>query len=628
MAKRGKTALFYKPKQIEEAFKTKVEIKKKNFPKDLGEEHPFNFEELDKLCSKMGIAGTILDKHRDFIISPQFHVKSDVKKAEVLINDFIREEGFDILLSEWIYNGLKGNGYLEIADDKKTVKLKNINPSYMYIKRDEQGEVEEFNQYVGAFDKFDKTKVIGPLKPNQIVHLAINKSGDCPYGYGIIYPLIKTLDYLAMSEKDSHILTMRKANNPYDVEVGDVLAPASEQELQEIGANFEYLNNLHEWVHGHRVKIKTLDFGNLGDKFTGVMEHDLQMISYISQIPAVYLGMANIPEGLGISQGLAWERRIAYFQAIIEKIVEEQIFKRILKLNGLDAHVEFIWGLPDNEQINKRIEKLTMLASNLMLSPQLRAMIEIDIATSLGYEEKDIKLLPKPSMMPETSEIEKKQEKEIKQPEIPGEKPTASESLKSPINERIELKSWVWKESEDTEENLNNLKITEWLNFDYNGYQDEVIKFIESDEFKNLKANNKEEISLGLLNSQQINLLRNILKENFEKNATLGSIIEDLKKLDLKDRYTLVDGQKKLVLNSDQRRSNIARSEVTRVSNESLLNHFQNKGVEKVRFLSSISARTCPVCLGLNGQVYNLEESRGVIPVHQNCRCGWVAITE
>ena len=184
---------------------------------------------------------------------------------------------------------------------------------------------------------------------------------------------------------------------------------------------------MHEWTFDHRVKLAALDFGNIGDKFTAVLEHDVNMLFYIFQVPAVLMGMANVAEGLANSQSDAWERRIQSIQAAAGKVIEENIFSRILKLNGLDSHVEFEWGHPDEETIAKRLQQTTILLQNPMISPQLRAMLEIDIATSLGFD-KMVNQLPKPEM---DMEQEKKDEQNIKQPEIPGEKPNAKELRES-----------------------------------------------------------------------------------------------------------------------------------------------------------------------------------------------------
>ena len=47
-----------------------------------------------------------------------------------------------------------------------------------------------------------------------------------------------------------------------------------------------------------------------------------------------------------------------YNNVELEKIIETQIFKRILEANGLVIHVEFEWGQPSQEQINIKISQI------------------------------------------------------------------------------------------------------------------------------------------------------------------------------------------------------------------------------------------------------------------------------
>lgn len=74
----------------------------------------------------------------------------------------------------------------------------------------------------------------------------------------------------------------------------------------------------------------------------------------------------------------------------------------------------------------------------------------------------------------------------------------------------------------------------------------------------------------------------------------------------------------------------IARTEVIRAWNESALNRYQEFGIPgvtaQVEFATAGDDRVCATCARLNGKMYTLEEARGVIPVHPNCRCAWLPV--
>lgn len=80
-----------------------------------------------------------------------------------------------------------------------------------------------------------------------------------------------------------------------------------------------------------------------------------------------------------------------------------------------------------------------------------------------------------------------------------------------------------------------------------------------------------------------------------------------------------------------KRARTMARTEVVRAHAESTITRFEQSGVEEVRgqaeFATAGDDRVCPICEGLDGDRFSLEEARGLIPVHPNCRCTWLPVT-
>lgn len=76
----------------------------------------------------------------------------------------------------------------------------------------------------------------------------------------------------------------------------------------------------------------------------------------------------------------------------------------------------------------------------------------------------------------------------------------------------------------------------------------------------------------------------------------------------------------------------VARTEVIRAHNEAALNRYQDVGqrLEGVTLLAEHTTagdrRVCPECAALAGTTYTMDEARGAIPVHPNCRCTWVPV--
>lgn len=71
----------------------------------------------------------------------------------------------------------------------------------------------------------------------------------------------------------------------------------------------------------------------------------------------------------------------------------------------------------------------------------------------------------------------------------------------------------------------------------------------------------------------------------------------------------------------------LARTEVIRAHAEGQLDGFGKLGIEEVEgeveWLTAGDERVCPDCVALSGQIFTIEEARGLIPLHPQCRCAW-----
>lgn len=78
-----------------------------------------------------------------------------------------------------------------------------------------------------------------------------------------------------------------------------------------------------------------------------------------------------------------------------------------------------------------------------------------------------------------------------------------------------------------------------------------------------------------------------------------------------------------------QRRADmLARTEIIRAHAEAQLIEYKNWAVEGVilnaEFMTAGDNRVCDICSSMQGNIYNLDEASGIIPVHPLCRCIWI----
>lgn len=94
---------------------------------------------------------------------------------------------------------------------------------------------------------------------------------------------------------------------------------------------------------------------------------------------------------------------------------------------------------------------------------------------------------------------------------------------------------------------------------------------------------------------------------------------------------TIARNLRKNVATITKTRANvIARTEIIRAHAEGQLDAFERLGVEEVGIMAEWSTagddRVCAICADLEGETFTLDEARGLIPEHPNCRCAWIPV--
>ncbi len=56
--------------QVQEQFKSQTKRDNVKFPSELGEEHPFPFEQMEGLYKRFGLVQAAVDKYVDFVVGP------------------------------------------------------------------------------------------------------------------------------------------------------------------------------------------------------------------------------------------------------------------------------------------------------------------------------------------------------------------------------------------------------------------------------------------------------------------------------------------------------------------------------------------------------------------------------
>jgi SPP1 gp7 family putative phage head morphogenesis protein len=131
---------------------------------------------------------------------------------------------------------------------------------------------------------------------------------------------------------------------------------------------------------------------------------------------------------------------------------------------------------------------------------------------------------------------------------------------------------------------------------------------------------------LGLLYIRQYELLRGI-------NAEMSKQISEVLAEGLGKGWSMEKIASSLNSRIDKigihRSRLLARTEIIRAHAEATLNNFESFGIYDVEVIAEFTTAShgvCELCKPLEGQRFTIENARGVIPVHPNCRCAWLPI--
>src|SRR3990167_9109471 len=535
--------ILFKPQSIKESivleqFKSQLTPEEQsqsrnNIQSNLGEDHPFDYVVIEGVLQKFGLVNAVVDKISDFTLGGGLYIESDDEDAVSIIDDWRNETNFDIYLKPWFKEGLsKGSGFLEIAglgnaSVQNMVKVPNANG--VYLKRDKFGNIIETNQYIGNSTLRINSNDIISLNKDEIIHLPINKICSSAYGQGIVYSALTIINDFLMAQKSIHILTKRKANAPVHWKLGNADKDdyPEQSDINAFGQDLQFMNESTEYVTGPNAEPKVIDYGNIGDKFTTVLENDYKLLSYSFQVPEIIMGSKDTGGSLG-SSGISnvqldsFIRRCKSYQTTDINPALKYIFDKVLLSKGkVDVDYKICWGYLSDEEKNKRLETYkNLLSSNI--SAGLRVELEKKIAYELEIDYEEVDTNNEDDMQKQID-----MQKALQKPAYP------SESLTEAMFKKKKRKSYYTSNGIHEATVDENTKVTEWLNKDITNYKNDIIEMLNEDIFEYLLAENHYQRKAGYLTKTEIRKLKKVFSEAIVQNKSIKEIKEDITKLDI-----------------------------------------------------------------------------------------------
>jgi len=168
------------------------------------------------------------------------------------------------------------------------------------------------------------------------------------------------------------------------------------------------------------------------------------------------------------------------------------------------------------------------------------------------------------------------------------------EEMDFKVKENLEKSIWDKLDKETTFE--------KYVGVDFNASRRWLLAFIESYEFPLITD----------ITDKQRKSIKNLFIRSLERGFTIGQLEMGLLEILGEDNEYKVEM--------------IIRTETSTIANESSLNRYEKAGIKKVKWIAVMDNRTSDICRKNNGKEFTIENARGRIPAHINCRSSWMPI--
>lgn len=333
--------------------------------KDIFKEFNISKEDLLLAFRSTPIINRAIRFRADLIVARGFHIEYPDKKSKEIIKEFLKNIKLNsphrknlnaILRSSCIDADWSGNGYLQLipnAKQTKMVKLHPLHPGYLDFQRDSMDSIlmdKDSGEPVGfTYKPKTKGKIAEgiPLKNEQIAHLVFETVGDELLGTPLLLPAYRTIERLSNIEWAIAKALYKHGLPTRIISVGDANHEPDVQMINDVAEEVVDLDAAAEYTYPYWYSVDTID-PKWPSRVEQIPDYFLKLIVAISGIPHhILLGEERIgTKSTAESLQRALSLMLDPLQERVKSFVEDQIFRRVLDVEGCDAEVSLTWDEP------------------------------------------------------------------------------------------------------------------------------------------------------------------------------------------------------------------------------------------------------------------------------------------
>jgi hypothetical protein len=291
----------------------------------------------------------------DLIISRGYHFDYPDNESKEIITRFLKNiKKNDIPFHNDLNNFLRdlcidcdwhGNGFLQLIQNKNSnmiIKIHKLHPLYIDFIRDSTGNI--IFDKLGNPEGYSLSTEEKELKIDEVAHLVFERVGDELLGTSLILPAFRSIERLVNIDWAMAKALYKHGLPTRDISVGDSDHEPDIDEIKKVAEQVTDIDSAPEYTHPYWYKVDTID-PKWPSNVVEVPRYFMSKVIAISGIPHhILLGEETIgtrATAESLQQGLSI--LLEPLQKKIKSLVESQIFRQVLDLEGSDAEVKMVW---------------------------------------------------------------------------------------------------------------------------------------------------------------------------------------------------------------------------------------------------------------------------------------------
>ena len=291
----------------------------------------------------------------------------DIKRNSFTNSNFTRN-----LRMMFIDTDIYGNSYSQLIKNKKgdrLVKMQQRHPQYMDLQRGISDNVllDDNELPKGYVYKSDNGMDEAKFERPEIAHLIFETVGGEWLGKSLFLPVYAGITQLANIEFGIAQAMYKHGMPTVVIKIGDETHKPKKQDIKDATTEVQGMMASNEYVAPYWYDVDVLN-PSFPSETTGLLDYFARQVSVISGIPlAILLGAEKTftrftAEFLDKHLFLM----ISEYQDVIKTVIENQIFRPALDIQGCSDEAEFIWNAePDRFDVD--IAKLIPMLADVLV---------------------------------------------------------------------------------------------------------------------------------------------------------------------------------------------------------------------------------------------------------------------